>query len=113
MASSNKRIVFVTVGSTRFDDLVEKVLSEEIGRKLVMAKFDRLMVQSGNSQIKTNSSDNSDLFIGGDTWNLSRYGLSVEICKFKPDLRESFIQADLVICHAGTYTYHLSIDSVV
>lgn len=97
MSSQNERVMFVTVGSTRFDDLVEKVLTEEMGKELANAGFGRLVVQSGNSQVNFDDSYKVD----DNTWILSRYNLRVEVWKFQPDLREAFSQADLVVCHAG------------
>jgi len=87
-------IVFVTVGSTRFDDLVEAVISEPVLTSLRDLGYIRLVLQRGNSNIESEGSDRED-------YSIQRYGVDIEIWRFKPSLQAEFEQADLVISHAG------------
>lgn len=89
------KIAFVTVGSTRFNALIQNALQQETLSALRVTGFTRLVVQCGEStllppwDVKTLHSDNID-------------GLEVEIWKYKPSLSASILEADLVISHAGT-----------
>lgn len=87
--------VFTTVGSTKFDALVNVVLSEPVLRALRLRGYSTLVIQSGNSQVGVECT--------GSTTTLHKDGLEVEIWKFKPSLKDEFESADLVISHAGKY----------
>lgn len=87
--------VFTTVGSTKFDALVNAVLSEPVLRALRLQGYSTLVIQSGNSEV--------DVECTGDTTTLHRDGLDIEIWKFKPSLEDEFESADLVISHAGMF----------
>lgn len=79
-------MIFVTVGSTRFDALIRELDSEACQQSLRNKGFHSLLVQYGNS----------------DTQPQSRVpGLRVECYQFKPTLLPDFSRADLVITHAG------------
>ena len=85
--------VFTTVGSTKFDALVNAVLSEPVLRALRLQGYSTLIIQSGNSEVGVESA--------GDITTLHKDGLAVEIWKFKPSLKDEFESANLVISHAG------------
>lgn len=87
--------VLTTVGSTKFDALVNAVLSEPVLRALRLQGYSTLVIQSGNSEV--------DVECTGDTTTLHRDGLDIEIWKFKPSLEDEFESADLVISHAGMF----------
>lgn len=91
-------LAFVTVGSTRFDGLVQRALSDVMLGTLRSKGYDHLVVQCGNSDF-----DTSGFIKVGDTWTrrLEGGGL-VEVWRFKPTLDEEYKRADLVISHAGT-----------
>ena len=44
--------VFVTVGTTRFDDLVEEVLQPSVQKELQRRGYLRMIVQYGNSEVE-------------------------------------------------------------
>ncbi|KAJ8598001.1 glycosyl transferase [Rhizopogon salebrosus TDB-379] len=90
-------IVFVTVGSTRFDALVEAVISEAVLSTLRDLGYDRLILQRGNSIIKSEESDPESYYI-------QQQGVEIEIWKYKPSIQAEFEQADLIISHAGSGT---------
>lgn len=88
---------FVTVGSTRFDDLVRQALSPAVLDALRTKKYTTVAVQCGNSDFETAGYTQQ-----GDVWTRELGdGASVEVWRFKPSLKEEYERADLVISHAG------------
>lgn len=90
--------VFVTVGSTRFDDLVQRTLSDAVVDILRGKGYSTIVVQCGNSEFDTGRYTQQ-----GESWmrDLDGGG-TIEVWRFKPSLQEEYEQADLVISHAGT-----------
>lgn len=89
-------LAFVTVGSTRFDSLVQAALSEPVLSSLRRKGYTQLIIQCGNSAFEFAST------IAHDQGSfVNREGVTVELWKFKPSLQKEFEQADLVISHAG------------
>ncbi len=80
--------VFVTVGSTRFDGLLDAITSRECLQELVAKGFHHLVVQSGQSTLPPSSTVD---------------GIEITAWPFKPSLEDDFRTADLVIGHAGIY----------
>ena len=78
--------VFVTVGTTRFDDLVAKIWDQQVVQALVSKGYTEILVQTGNSTLPTLHQD------------------SIAHYDYKPSLAEDISQADLVISHAGAGT---------
>lgn len=87
-------IAFTTVGSTKFDTLVQAVLSQPVLSALRLQGYSTLVIQSGNSEVDVGTS-------AKDTTVLQKHGVDIEIWKFKPSLAEDFDRADLIISHAG------------
>lgn len=86
--------VFVTVGSTKFDKLINKVISNETGSQLIELGFNRLILQVGESsydksQVETLQSD---------------FNLDIEIYKYKSSILEDIERADVVVGHGGAGT---------
>lgn len=79
--------VFVTVGSTKFPDLVESVISPSFLKALKDHGYRTLVIQHGASEPSRIPSDVDQLH--------------VETFSYKPSLTEDFSQADLVLSHAG------------
>jgi len=92
------RVVFVTVGSTRFDALVACVLSKDIVQRLIANGFEKMVVQTGNS-VQPIGGELKEDWDGTSRGDL--FGLTVECWAFKPNLREEYERAALVIGHAG------------
>ncbi|THU86438.1 glycosyl transferase [Dendrothele bispora CBS 962.96] len=92
-------LAFVTVGSTRFDSLVDRVLSEEVLASLRGRGYTKLVVQCGNSAF-----GHANLLQQETELHLEKDGVSIELWKFKPSLQEEYERADLVISHAGSGT---------
>jgi beta-1,4-N-acetylglucosaminyltransferase len=80
---------FVTVGSTKFDDLIDAIASEGFLTRLFAGGYTRLVVQYGNSKLHQKLQAETS------------YGVEVIAWPFKPNLGEEYLVADLVISHAG------------
>ncbi|THH18496.1 hypothetical protein EW146_g2504 [Bondarzewia mesenterica] len=88
---------FVTVGSTKFDSLVQAVLSQPVIDTLRLKGYSKLVVQCGKSHIVG--------FADSETsWTFETSGIKIEMWRFKPSLEEDCNAADLVIGHAGSGT---------
>ena len=94
---------FVTVGSTRFDALVQQALSDVVLDVLRERGYSTIVVQCGNSNF------HSDQYTqDGESWTRTlEGGGSVEVWRFKASLGEEYKQADLVISHAGNESPYL------
>lgn len=80
--------VFVTVGTTKFEDLVQVVQSLEVRRELQDLSFTNLEVQYGKGQ-KPKFESVADISIESKAFD------------FKPSLQAYFTSASLVISHGG------------
>jgi hypothetical protein len=87
--------VLITVGSTRFDALVEAALSQPVLNALAQKGYSDVVIQCGNSQVDNAFSSTER------EWNVRRYGVNIDVWRFKPSLDEEYDAADLVIGHAG------------
>ena len=84
------KTVFITVGTTLFEDLIKKFDEEEVLKILVSAGYTKVVYQ-----------------IGKGTFEPSNYkkitGLQGEVFRLKPSLIDDLKNADLVISHCGTF----------
>jgi beta-1,4-N-acetylglucosaminyltransferase len=85
------RTCFVTVGTTKFDALVETVDSEPVLSALRAKGFDRVLVQYGGGDYVPFAARGAN----------DDAGMVLESYRFKPSLQEDFAAASLVISHAG------------
>lgn len=90
-----ERKVFVTVGTTRFDALVQAVDAPEFKAALRERGFSSLLIQLGRGSYLPSSSNRG----GGGPSSAS---LPVAFFKFAPDIGEHIRSASLVISHAGS-----------
>ncbi|XP_077428419.1 UDP-N-acetylglucosamine transferase subunit ALG13 [Vanacampus margaritifer] len=81
------KTVFVTVGTTSFDDLIEEVTSAEAIKALKCRGYERLVLQVGRG-----------LFLP-DPQNFPH--ITMELFRFKASIAKDMEQADLIISHAG------------
>ena len=79
--------VFVTVGTTQFDDLITVVTSDKLLDTFVEQGYSKLIVQAGNSKSIANIVEDKRI--------------EVEIYKYKDSIEEDIRNASLVISHAG------------
>ncbi|EIM89907.1 glycosyltransferase family 1 protein [Stereum hirsutum FP-91666 SS1] len=92
--------VFVTVGSTKFDSLIQSVLSDDVLHAFNAKGYTDIVVQCGNSQLDPSSG----LVTNETAWTLERDGIRLDMWRFKPSLEEEYNGADLVVSHAGSGT---------
>ncbi|XP_053811905.1 UDP-N-acetylglucosamine transferase subunit ALG13 homolog isoform X1 [Vidua macroura] len=78
--------VFVTVGTTSFDELIATARSPPALQALQSRGYQRLVLQVGRGSLPQPSSSSA---------------LAVEVFRFKDSLAEDLQSADLVISHAG------------
>lgn len=81
------KTVFVTVGTTSFDDLIESITCPEAVQVLKTRGYERLVLQVGRGS----------LLPAAD----SCPQVKLEVFRFKSSIQEDMKQADLVISHAG------------
>lgn len=86
----------VTIGSTKFDALIQEVIKEDLLVSLSRSGYDEASIQCGNSSFEFSSS-----IADGSVYNFEGAGVSVSCWKFKPNLEGEYEEADLVISHAG------------
>ncbi|XP_072125870.1 putative bifunctional UDP-N-acetylglucosamine transferase and deubiquitinase ALG13 [Mobula birostris] len=79
--------VFVTVGTTSFDDLIEEISSEKIIQILQELGYRRLVLQIGRGSIEPKP------YVGTN--------FTLEIYRFKDTIADDIQNATLVISHAG------------
>eukprot|EP00977_Amphora_coffeiformis_P027399 scaffold34609_cov146-Amphora_coffeaeformis.AAC.6 len=84
------RTVFVTVGTTLFESLIQVMTNERVLEKLVQMGFSKLILQYGKGSVPTIPS--------------SILPLEVEMYDFKDTLSADIQRADLIIGHAGAGT---------
>ncbi|XP_068614459.1 UDP-N-acetylglucosamine transferase subunit ALG13-like [Brachionichthys hirsutus] len=82
------KTVFVTVGTTSFDELIESVTSSENVQVLKARGYGRLVLQVGRGNVLPTAD--------------ACPHVKLEVFRFKNSIEEEFKQADLVISHAGS-----------
>nr|XP_004545661.1 putative bifunctional UDP-N-acetylglucosamine transferase and deubiquitinase ALG13 [Maylandia zebra] len=81
------KTVFVTVGTTSFDELIESITSSEATQALKVRGYERLVLQVGRGSVLPAAD--------------SCPHIRLEAFRFKNSIAEDISQADLVISHAG------------
>ena len=85
------KTLFVTVGTTRFDELVEAVTTIQSLQWMDKEGFTHLIIQYG--------AGNEPIYPPDETLNVQ-----VESYDFRPSLKQDMERADLVLSHAGAGT---------
>jgi beta-1,4-N-acetylglucosaminyltransferase len=98
------KLTFVTVGTTRFDEMVSAILNPEFLDILIHKGYDRLVMQVGSSVMP----DITFLQRVGAEYEFN--GLQISIYTFKGSLESDLKEADLVISHAGAGSILETID---
>jgi len=86
--TSVKMRVLVTVGTTKFPELVASSLHPEVASLLASMGYNHMEIQAGPSQVEIPPS----------------FPLTTNMWPYKPSLAEDMESADLVISHAGAGT---------
>ncbi|XP_040261510.1 UDP-N-acetylglucosamine transferase subunit ALG13 homolog [Bufo bufo] len=81
------RSVFLTVGTTSFDELISCISSEQILSILKDLGYNRLVLQIGRGTVEPQSH--------------STASFTLDVFRYKDSLAEDIQNADLVISHAG------------
>uniref|UniRef100_A0A1A7X791 UDP-N-acetylglucosamine transferase subunit ALG13 n=1 Tax=Iconisemion striatum TaxID=60296 RepID=A0A1A7X791_9TELE len=81
------KTVFVTVGTTSFDELIERITSSEVTQEMKIRGYERLVLQVGRGSVLPAADSCSHV--------------RLEAFRFKDSIAEDMTQADLVISHAG------------
>jgi beta-1,4-N-acetylglucosaminyltransferase len=84
------KYAFVTVGTTKFQDLIERMLQDDILDILHKNSFDKLIMQIGSGEHELNENES---FI--------RNNIEIVPYRYKKSLHEDMKYASLVISHAG------------
>ncbi|KAF9466366.1 glycosyltransferase family 1 protein [Collybia nuda] len=90
---------FLTVGSTKFDALVQTALSRAVLDSLNRKGYTELVIQCGGSDFELASSISQD-----EVFSVLRNGIDITLWRFKPSLNDEYERADIVISHAGSGT---------
>ena len=95
--SNPKKTIFVTVGSTKFEQLINKVLEHEVLDAFARFNFSRLILQVGNGKHDDQNMDLSQQ----QQIQFQKNRIQVIAYRYKSSIREDLASADLVISHAG------------
>ncbi|XP_078036871.1 alg13 UDP-N-acetylglucosaminyltransferase subunit [Augochlora pura] len=87
MTVSRKK-VFVTVGTTTFDELIKTVLTAEILEALSLKGYNELILQIGKSTLEPDCTPRNGL-------------IKIEYFNLNPNILEYVKNTDLIISHAG------------
>ena len=90
---NERKSIFVTVGTTSFDGLLEQLDTKEWLTLVRDGGYKKLVVQigRGNNELKSLVQYNKD----------AGSPLELDIYRFKPSLQQDLEEASLVISHAG------------
>lgn len=91
--SSRSKNVFVTVGTTRFDELIAAITDPKVLDTLYCNGYHKLVLQIGRGDE-----------IDQEHIKQAKYPIRVEQYRFKQSIRDDYNSADLVIGHAGAGT---------
>ena len=102
------KTIFVTVGTTLFDPLIENVTSPTFLNKITQYGFDCIVIQYGKGQTPKLAKDcDEESSVGGaysgeyTTTTAQKSLVQWEVYRFKPSLENDMSNADLIISHAG------------
>lgn len=97
--------LFVTVGTTSFDELIKSVNSQKVLDFLVEMGFDEIVYQIGRgSYIPCNPLNSQVIFIiiqSNETFHYKT--LKISYYKYKDSLGPEITSSDLIIGHAGNF----------
>jgi beta-1,4-N-acetylglucosaminyltransferase len=97
----NKNI-FVTVGTTQFDKLVDSVTTSDAFQWMQQQGYTTLTIQYGRG--KKPNINNNTIVGGGNSNHQKKRGLTVQCYDFASSLEDDMKRAHLIISHAGAGT---------
>jgi len=110
MYDENYRTVFVTVGTTLFDDLVDTVSNVNFLCSIYELGFRRIVIQFGKGTVPSFVPNKSVCFLSDNDARIqgifilpedAQKSLKWETYRFKPSLEQDMNDAHLIISHAG------------
>eukprot|EP01133_Synstelium_polycarpum_P015066 gene15066-17832_t len=94
--SIDKNYVFVTVGTTRFEELIEAVDTDDFHQLLKGFGYSGMVMQIGNSQYVPNGLTENQVAKG------RVQGFNTLYYRFKPTLADDMAKSSLIISHGGS-----------
>jgi len=88
----NKKYVFVTVGTTKFEELIQIVDTDECHQCLIELGYNGLLIQIGKGEFEPT------------VVSRNRNRMACEYYRFKDSLDDDMSEASLIISHAGAGT---------
>ncbi|EGT42419.1 hypothetical protein CAEBREN_20186 [Caenorhabditis brenneri] len=95
---------FVTVGTTLFEDLINKVLSEDSLENLKKIGIKKIQLQIGKGNFEKEVVNRVFKGVAENEGSASLDGLEIEFYRFKPSISDDMADAFIVIGHAGAGT---------
>ena len=101
------KTVFVTVGSTKFENLINRVLDTEILKLLKAHSYTRIVLQVGNGRhidddlFKFNEANLNFKSGVEEVATFSKENVEIVAYRYKKSIRDDILNADLIISHAG------------
>ncbi|KAK6639254.1 hypothetical protein RUM43_007525 [Polyplax serrata] len=92
MNEDNDKVVFVTIGTTKFDLLIRTITDIDVLQSLRKRGYKTLIIQKGNGVEVPNVT------------NAEKVGINLTYYEYKNSILEDILKADLVISHAGAGT---------
>lgn len=103
-ASASESYVFVSVGTTRFDALVDVVFSPAFAEAVKARGWRRVLVQLGRGAAPppvAAAATSASSAQPPDTWSFTLSGVKYDAYRLKPSIESDIAGASLVISHAG------------
>ena len=97
---NKSKTVFVTVGSTKFEQLILRMLEKDVLDFLKKNSYDKLVLQIGNGKHEQNGDINDVDEVNGSKL-FFKQNVEINVYRYKSSLREDLERSDLVISHAG------------
>ena len=99
----NFKTLFVTVGSTKFEKLINKVLKPEILNLLKSFDFKRIVLQVGAGFHDDEESFNFKQINSFDeVVKFRKENVEIIAYRYKSSIKDDMLKADLIISHAGS-----------
>jgi len=98
------KTVLITVGTTKYDELLKEINKKEFFQALVKIGCQDLIIQYGCTVLPEDFPKNKYILNDNKTINIQSYKFKFdnnEINSFKNDM----LKSDLIISHAGIYNY--------
>jgi len=92
----------ITVGTTRYDELLNEINKEEFFHSLMKLGCRNLIIQYGNSILPNTFPKDKYILENGETLNITTYKFKFDNQK-EHGFRKDMMKSDLIISHAGIY----------